>query len=111
MNTLHVHTCSSLTRLSASLAHTLSEKPAPPLARETIVTLSTGMGRWLSMELAAIQGVCAGIDFCFPNDNLDSCFRAVIPGIPETSPFARDTMTWRIAALLPSHLHLPAFST
>lgn len=111
MNTLHVHTSSSLTRLSASLAHTLSEKPAPPLARETIVTLSTGMGRWLSMELAAIQGVCAGIDFCFPNDTLDACFRAVIPGIPETSPFARDTMTWRIAVLLPSHLHLPAFST
>jgi exodeoxyribonuclease V gamma subunit len=111
MNNMNVNTSSSLTRLSASLARTLSEKPAAPLARESVVVLSTGMGRWLSMELAAAQGVCAGIDFRFPNDTLDSCFRAVIPGIPETSPFALDTMTWRIAALLPSFLHLPGFGS
>jgi exodeoxyribonuclease V gamma subunit len=111
MNSMNVYTSSSLVRLSARLAQTLSDQPAAPLARETIVTLSNGMGRWLSMELAAAQGVCAGIDFCFPNDTLDTCFRAVIPDIPESSPFARDTMTWRIAALLPPLLHLPAFTT
>lgn len=109
MNNLNVHTSRSLTRLSNSLAHTLSAQPAPPLSRETVVTLSTGMGRWLSMKLAAIQGGCAGIDFNFPNDTLDACFRAVIPGIPDASPYALDTMTWRIAALLPAFLDLPAF--
>ena len=111
MNNLHVHTSSSLTRLSAALAQTLADKPAAPLARETVVTLSTGMGRWLSMELADLQGCCAGIDFCFPNDTLDACFRAIIPGIPEISPFAREIMTWRIAALLPTLLPLPGFAT
>ncbi len=111
MNNLNVHTSSSLTSLAAALAQSLADKPAAPLARETVVTLSTGMGRWLSMELAAAQGICAGIDFRFPNDTIDACFRAVIPGLPEHSPFALDTMTWRIAALLPTHLHLPAFGT
>lgn len=111
MTFLNVHTSHSLTRLSAALARTLSERPAPALARETVVTLSSGMGRWLSMELAESQGVCAGIDFRFPNDTIDACFRAVIPGIPEQSPFARDTMTWRIAALLPSRINHPAFAT
>jgi hypothetical protein len=53
-----------------------------------VVVLSNGMGRWLSMELAATSGVSAGMEFSFPNDTLDACFRSVIPGLPESSPFA-----------------------
>jgi len=111
MPTFTVHTSSSLTRLSAALAETLALNPAPPLVRETVVVLSNGMGRWLSMELAAARGVCVGLDFRFPNDTLDICFRAAIPGIPEESPFALETMTWRIAALLPAHLDRPGFES
>ncbi len=111
MATFTVHTSSSLTRLSADLAGRLAENPAPPLDRETVVVLSNGMGRWLSMELAAARGICAGLDFRFPNDTLDLIFRAVIPGIPETSPFALETMAWRIAALLPAHLDRPGFES
>lgn len=111
MATFTVHTSSSLTRLSAALAGALAENPAPPLGRETVVVLSNGMGRWLSMELAAARGVCVGLDFRFPNDTLDICFRAAIPGIPESSPFALETMTWRIAALLPAHLDRPGFES
>jgi exodeoxyribonuclease V gamma subunit len=106
-----VHTSSSLTRLSHALAGTLAKDPAPPLASETVVVLSNGMGRWLSMEMAASRGVCAGLDFRFPNDTLDLLFRAVIPGIPESSPFALDTMAWRIAALLPDHIRRPGFES
>ncbi|MBL0226278.1 MAG: exodeoxyribonuclease V subunit gamma [Geobacteraceae bacterium] len=109
MPTFTVHTSSSLTRLSAELAGTLAGHPAAPLARETVVVLSNGMGRWLSMELAAARGVCAGLDFRFPNDTLDLFFRAVVPGIPESSPFALDTLAWRIAALLPGYRDRPGF--
>ncbi len=111
MATFTVHTSSSLTRLAAALAGTFSAKPAAPLSHETVVVLSSGMGRWLSMELAATMGVCAGMDFSFPNDTLDACFRSVIPGLPESSPFALDTMAWRIAALLPAHLQRPGFES
>ena len=111
MATFTVHTSSSLTRLSAALAGTLAEKPAPPLARETVVVLSNGMGRWLSMELATARGVCAGMDFRFPNDTLDICFRAALDGIPDSSPFAMETMAWRIAALLPRYLDRPGFES
>jgi exodeoxyribonuclease V gamma subunit len=107
---MNVHTSNSQLRLSAALGRTLLEKPAPPLARETVVTLSTGMGRWLSMELASSLGVFAGVDFRFPNDTIDSCFRSVIPRIPSVSPFARDTMTWRIASLLPTFREDAGFS-
>jgi len=109
MPSFRVHTSSSLTRLSAALAETLAKNPTPPLLSETIVVLSNGMGRWLSMELATAQGVSAGLDFRFPNDTLDSCFRAVLPGIPEQSPFALETMAWRIAGLLPGLLEHPGF--
>jgi len=110
MNTITVQTSTSLTRLSAAMAGTFSASPLPPLSHETVVTLSTGMGRWLSMELATHLGVCSGVDFRFPNDTIDGCFRAVLPDLPESSPFALDTMTWRIASLLPGLLQLPPFA-
>ncbi|MBK5276999.1 MAG: exodeoxyribonuclease V subunit gamma [Desulfuromonadales bacterium] len=111
MPTFTVHTSSSLTRLAAALAGTLAADPAPPLVREPVVVLSNGMGRWLSMELAATDGVSAGMEFSFPNDTLDACFRSMIPGLPESSPFTLDTMAWRIAALLPAHLQRPGFES
>jgi len=111
MATFTVHTSSSLTVLSAELARTLADTPTAPLVSDTVVVLSNGMGRWLSMELAGAHGVCAGLDFRFPNDTLDLFFRSVIPGLPETSPFAVDIMAWRIAALLPAYLERPGFET
>lgn len=53
------------------------------------------------MELATRQGVSAGLDFRFPNDMLDSCFRALLPETPTLSPFTPNAMSWRIASLLP----------
>ena len=111
MATFTVHTSSSLTRLASELSARLAAAPSPPLAREAVVVLSNGMGRWLSMELASACGVSAGMDFRFPNDTLDACFRSVIPGLPESSPFALDTMAWRIAALLPTFLNRPGFES
>lgn len=101
MHTLRLITSSSQRRLAGALADNLLKSPASPLERETIVVLSNGMARWISMELATRHGVSAGIDFRFPNDLLDSCFRAVLPEAPASSPFAPDDMTWRIASLLP----------
>jgi len=101
MHTLRLITSSSQRRLSVALADNLLKSPASPLERETIVVLSNGMARWVSMELAVLHGVSAGIDFRFPNDLLDSCFRAVLPETAASQPFAIEAMTWRIAARLP----------
>ena len=109
MGTLKVITSHSLTRLAASLADDLARSPASVLERETVVVLNTGMARWISMELATRQGVCAGIDFRFPNDVIDSCFRALFPDLPPSSAYTRDAMTWGIAARLPPLLSRPGF--
>ncbi|MBI2354852.1 MAG: exodeoxyribonuclease V subunit gamma [Deltaproteobacteria bacterium] len=109
MGTLKVITSQSLSRLAASLAEDATAIPAAPLAGETVVVLNPGMARWLSLELATIRGVSAALEFPFPNEILDSCFRALVPGLPDASPFTRDAMTWRIAARLPSLLGRPGF--
>ena len=109
MGTLKVITSHSLTRLAAALATDLAGTPTPPLGRDTVVVLNPGMARWLSLEMAAIRGVAAGLDFPFPNQILDTCFRAVLPGLPDSSPFTRDAMAWRIAARLSGLLARPGF--
>jgi exodeoxyribonuclease V gamma subunit len=109
MGTLKVITSHSLTRLAACMADDLARTPSSLLERETVVVLNNGMARWISMELATLQGVCAGLDFRFPNEVIDNCFRAVLPALPSNSPFTRDAMTWRIAARLPGLLNHPGF--
>jgi len=109
MGSLTVITSASLTRLAAALADDLAATAVSPLARETVVVLNPGMARWISLELATIRGVSAGLDFPFPNQILDSCFRAVIPALPVVSPFTRESMAWRIAARLPGLRTLPGF--
>jgi len=76
--------------------------PLPPLVQETIVVLSPGMARWVSMELAALLGVSAGLQFTFPNDLLDRSFLSILDASPSSASFTRSSLTWRIAARLPS---------
>jgi len=109
MGSLSVITSQSLTRLAAALSTNLLAAPAGMFERETVVVLNTGMARWISMELAVLQGVSAGLDYRFPNDVIDSCFRALLPSLPAASPFTRDAMAWRIAARLPGLCGRPGF--
>ena len=54
-------------RLVGSLAATLAANwPADPMAPVTVVIGSRGMQRWLSHELATLQGSVAAVDFLFP---------------------------------------------
>lgn len=109
MKQLKVVTSHSLSRLTAALAEDLSRSPVSVLERETVVVLNTGMARWISIELAGLRGIGAGLDFRFPNQVIDDCFRAVLPDMPPDSPFTRDAMTWSIAACLPGLLSRRGF--
>ena len=102
MPTLRLITSSSQRRLIRALADTMRAAPLPPLVQETIVVLSPGMARWVSMELAALLGVSAGLQFTFPNDLLDRSFLSILDASPSSASFTRSSLTWRIAARLPS---------
>lgn len=101
MHRLKLITSGSQRRLLSALADNISNPVLQPLERENIVVLSNGMARWISIELATIHGVSAGLNFTFPNDLLDSFFRIILKETQQFSHFTPDAMTWRIAALLP----------
>jgi exodeoxyribonuclease V gamma subunit len=109
MPILRLITSSSQRRLLEALADNISRSPLSPLEKESIVILSNGMARWISMELATRLGVSAGIDFCFPNDLLDRCFKALLPESQSSLPFTKTSLTWRIASQLPSLSQLTGF--
>ncbi len=101
MPALRLLTSCSQRHLLEALADTISASPLPPLEKESIVVLSNGMARWISVELAARLGVSAGLEFSFPNDLLDRSFTTILPEERSSVPFTQSSLTWRIASQLP----------
>lgn len=97
---LHVSHGNRLERLAAALVDLVAVPAACPFAAETIIVQSAGMSRWLSLWLADHLGVCANVRFPLPAGFLWSVFRAVLPGVPETSEYDPGVLTWRVLQVL-----------
>lgn len=67
------------------------------------------MERWVAMELARHNGICANCFFPFPNTFLQEMFDKTIPDLPEEPPFEPLTMTFKIMKVLPECIRLPGF--
>jgi exodeoxyribonuclease V gamma subunit len=108
---LYLHTGNRLEMLLGDLV-VVVRKPLPSVLQpEIIVVQSLGMGRWLSLQLARQQGICANVQFPFPQRFLSDVFRAALPEFPEGSHFDREMMTWRLMGLFPQVLEEPAFES
>ncbi len=84
--------------------------PLPtPLTPEIIVVQSRGMERWISMELAGLNGVSANCSFPFPNAFLEDIFKKMRPDLPAISPFDPEMMTFRLLKIIPPCIELPGF--
>ncbi|MCK5203456.1 MAG: exodeoxyribonuclease V subunit gamma, partial [Desulfobacterales bacterium] len=68
---LNIFTSNKLEILAEQLAQLVNTPVSPALAAEIIVIQSTGMARWISLELARHNGICANIRFPFPNSFLE----------------------------------------
>lgn len=101
MANLRLITSCSQKKLLAAFADSMCASPLPPLEKECIITLSHGMSRWISIELAARLGVTAGFDFNFPNELLDKCFSSILHESSSSLPYTHTSLTWRIASQLP----------
>jgi len=95
------------------LADMLAEKIRIPLSRpfdeEIIVVQSKGMERWVSIELAGANGICANARFPFPDSFVHEIFKKVIKDLPEDMAFDPKKMTWKIMKVLPSLITRPGF--
>ena len=109
MSGLIRYTGNRLDLLAARLAECIRSPLSAPLTPEIVIVQSKPMERWLSMELARRQGVCANIRFPFPNAFLEELFRILLPEYREAPVYDPETLTWRILAALPACLEQPAF--
>jgi exodeoxyribonuclease V gamma subunit len=87
--------------LARRLADELNAPLRSALACETIVIQSTGMQKWLSLELARHHGICANYDFPFPNAFIDDVFQAFIANYQPDLSYNVDVLTWKIMEILP----------
>src|ERR1700730_13332960 len=109
MPALYLHTSNRLQTLLADLT-ALVGKPLPfVLQPEIIVVQSLGMGRWLSLQIAKQQGICANVQFPFPRRFLSDVFRVTLPETPEGKHFDREIMTWRLMHVLPQMVERQEF--
>ena len=111
MNGLNIFTSNRMETLAEQLALIVKTPLSSPVSPEIIVIQSRGMERWVSMELAKHNGICANNVFPFPNKFLQEMFNKTIPDLPEESSFDPVTMTFKIMDILPECIRLPGFES
>ena len=82
--------------LAQRLADHLAEPVISPLQAETLVVQHPGMARWLALQIAEHNGICANIRFPLPAAFVWEVFKVFLPQIPETNGFSPNLLTWRI---------------
>lgn len=106
---LVIHMSNRMENLVEALADALGSPLPSPFTPEMIVVQSTGMQRWLSMELASRFGVWANCLYPFPNSFVDGLFEKILPDNLDGAPFEPSALAWRIMETLPRLLGDDAF--
>lgn len=108
---LYVHRSNRMEHLAARLAEVVCTPAAGarPVDPECIVVQGRGMERWLSMRLAEHFGVWANPAFPFPRRVIRRAIESVVGGEKEGEAFEPETLTWVIAALVPTLVERSGF--
>ncbi len=97
--------------------------PLAPLESEIILVQSNGIAQWLKLALAADEGTCEGaetggcgiataLEISLPSSFLWQVYRSVLGNgaVPETSPFDKSRLLWRLMRLLPEVMADPVYA-
>ncbi len=79
-------------------------KGSNPLQKTTIVIQTPGMGRWFSLQMAEIEGVCANLDTVFPEKFLFTIGEEVLKIEGNNTFFEKENLSWLIYDLLGTDL-------
>jgi len=93
-------------RLAALLAES---PPAGVMSPEIVVVQSKGMQRWLSTVLARANGICANVDFPFPNAFLTDMVSRLVPDLSARTDNDLLALTFRLMQRLPDFLATDGF--
>lgn len=94
--------------------------PLAPLETETLLVHSNGIAQWLRLALAEDAdgefgggcGIAAALDMSLPSRFLWQAYRAVLgfDAVPESSPFDKPLLVWRLMRLLPGVMAAPDYA-
>jgi len=94
----------------------LNRHPLAPLENEILLVQSNGIAQWLKLALAADAdarepgcGIAAALTINLPGRFHWQAYRAVLGDLPETSPYDKQLLSWRLLRLLPTLLNETEF--
>ncbi len=87
----------------------VSPRLASAFKAEIIVVPSPAMGRWVNLQLADRHGVAANQQYPLPAAWIWELTGKLLDYVPPVDPLERSSASWKIHALLPGLLELPAF--
>lgn len=105
------------------LVEWMKRYPLAPLESETILVQSNGIAQWLKLALAADVdnglgqnggcGIAAALKMLLPGRFIWQAYRDVLgpEAVPETSPFDKSRLLWRLMRLLPEVITLPEYAS
>ncbi len=109
MSGLFLHSSNRLEVLAAELAKVLHTPLSSPLAPEIIAVQSKGMERWLSLQLASIDGIWANYRFPFPTAMIRELLGNLLGPITESPLLVPENLAWRLMEILPEKLQDPTY--
>ncbi|HPB83017.1 MAG TPA: exodeoxyribonuclease V subunit gamma, partial [Spirochaetota bacterium] len=111
MKGITLHTGNSLERLAEILADMVRADPPDPMKPETVMVMSRGMERWISMRLSEHLGVWGNCIYPFPNTMIYGLFREIIEQESGEDTFDRAVMTWKLFGLIRECEDKPGFES
>ncbi len=116
---LRIHRSDRADALADALARLLAEPLADPFAAEVVAVPTRGMERWLTQRVAAIlgasagaaDGVCANVDFPFPQRLIGDAVVAASGIGADADPWSPERSAWTLLEVIDRHLGDPWMST
>jgi exodeoxyribonuclease V gamma subunit len=109
MSGLFLHSSNRLEVLASELAKVLHTPLSSPLATEVIAVQSKGMERWLSLQLATIDGIWANYRFPFPTALIRELLASLLGPTAESPLLVPENLSWRLMEILPEKLKNPTY--
>ena len=91
-----------LARLADVLTALRRNDVVSPLATDLVLVPNAGLGRWLKMQIAEHDGICANLSTALPAPFFWQLVADSLPGDrPDSSAYQRENLRWHLYALLP----------
>ncbi len=107
---LILHTSNQLELLAQRLSQVVSAPLGSPFTPEIVVVQSLASRRWLSLQIAQLQGICANYAFPFLGDFVAQIVKQASPVEALADKMSTELLTWKIDSLLPRCLTRKEFA-